>query len=140
MLRRTLLTFALAVVAAFAQPAQAQAVLAEGVLRDLAGRTLYVFARDVSGHSDCYDACALLWPAFTAQTGVEVLGEMTVHARRDGAMQWGWNGRPLYRFAGDVRPGDANGDGTGGVWRVVRAEGAPLASSSQDGRAAAQAR
>jgi len=55
-------------------------------------------------------------------------------------MQWGWNGRPLYRFVGDALPGDTNGDGTGGVWRAVRAEDGPLASSGQAGRAAAQAR
>jgi hypothetical protein len=35
-------------------------------------------------------------------------------------MQWAFDGRPLYYFAGDAKAGDANGDGSGGVWHVVR--------------------
>jgi len=35
-------------------------------------------------------------------------------------MQWGWNDKPLYYFAGDRAPGDAEGDGLGGVWQAVR--------------------
>ena len=30
---------------------------------------------------------------------------------------------PLYRFAGDAAPGDTNGQGSGGVWFVVGADG-----------------
>ena len=30
---------------------------------------------------------------------------------------------PLYRFAGDAAPGDINGQGSGGVWFVVGADG-----------------
>jgi len=52
--------------------------------------------------------------------GAEVKDQLTVHTRADGSMQWGWNGRPLYYFAGDAKPGDAVGDGQGGVWHAVR--------------------
>ena len=97
MLRTTLLTVALAAVAAFAQPALAQSIGADGVLRDPAGRTLYVFDRDHPwGASNCYEGCAEVWPAFIARIGAEVKGELTVHVRTDGRMQWGWNGTPLY--------------------------------------------
>jgi len=121
MLRTTLLTVVLAAVAAVAQPALAQSVGADGVLRDPAGRTLYVFDRDdPSGASRCYEGCAEVWPAFVAKIGAEVKGELTVHTRTDGRMQWGWNGKPLYTFAGDRVPGDAEGDGLGGVWHAVR--------------------
>ena len=121
MLRATSLTFVLAAVAAFAQPSPAQTVGADGLLRDPAGRTLYVFDRDHPwGASNCYEGCADTWPAFVAKIGAEVKGELTVHARTDGRMQWGWNGKPLYYFAGDREPGDAEGDGLGGVWHAVR--------------------
>ena len=30
-------------------------------------------------------------------------------------------GRPLYRFAGDTRVGDTNGDNQARVWHVIRA-------------------
>jgi predicted lipoprotein with Yx(FWY)xxD motif len=121
MLRTTLLTFVLAAVAAFAQPALAQTVDADGLLRDPAGRTLYVFDRDHPwGASNCYEGCAEAWPAFVATIGAEVKDQLSVHTRTDGRMQWGWNGKPLYYFAGDRQPGDAEGDGLGGVWHAVR--------------------
>ena len=122
MLRTTLLTVIIAAVAAFAQPALAQTVGADGLLRDPAGRALYVFDRDHPwGASNCYEGCAEAWPAFVAKIGAAVTGEFTVHTRTDGRMQWGWNGKPLYYFAGDRAPGDAEGDGLGGVWHAVRA-------------------
>jgi len=122
MLRTTVLTFVLATVAAFGQPTLAQSVAADGLLRDPAGRALYVFDRDHPwGASNCYEGCAETWPAFVARIGAEVKGDLSVHARTDGQMQWGWNGKPLYYFAGDHDPGDAEGDGLGGVWHAVRA-------------------
>lgn len=121
MLRTTLLTLALAIVAALAQPALAQTVESGGLLRDRDGRTLYVFDRDsAAGLSNCYESCATHWPAFVVPIGAEVKGDLSIHARTDGSMQWGWNGRPLYYFAGDAKPGDATGDGQGGVWHAVR--------------------
>jgi len=121
MLRTTLLTLALAIVAALAQPALAQTVESGGLLRDRDGRTLYVFDQDfAAGLSNCYDSCAASWPAFVLPIGAEVKGELSIHTRIDGRMQWGWNGRPLYYFAGDTKPGDASGDGQDGVWHAVR--------------------
>ena len=122
MLRATVLTVVLATAAAFAQPTLAQSIGEDGLLRDRAGRTLYVFDRDHPwGASNCYEECAVAWPAFVARIGAEVTGGLTVHARNDGHMQWGWNGKPLYYFAGDRVPGDASGDGLDGVWHAVRA-------------------
>jgi predicted lipoprotein with Yx(FWY)xxD motif len=130
MLRTTLLTFVLAAVAAFAQPALAQTVEGDGLLRDRAGRTLYVFDRDHPwGASACYEGCAETWPAFVAAIGAEVKDQLSVHTRTDGRMQWGWNGKPLYYFAGDRAPGDVEGDGLEGAWHAVHT-GAPLAHQS----------
>ena len=121
MLRTTFLTVLLAAVAALAQPTVAQSLGDDGVLLDPAGRTLYTFDGDHPwGASSCYEGCAETWPAFVAKIGAEVKGEFTVHTRTDGRMQWGWNGKPLYYFAGDRAPGDAEGDGLGGVWHAVR--------------------
>ncbi|MGN2243604.1 hypothetical protein ACFWZU_08860 [Frateuria sp. GZRR33] len=42
--------------------------------------------------------------------------------RADGRRPWVWQGRPLYRDAGDAPPGDARGDGPNGTWhRAVEA-------------------
>jgi predicted lipoprotein with Yx(FWY)xxD motif len=37
----------------------------------------------------------------------------------DGYKQTTYKGWPLYRFAGDKKPGDINGQGKLGVWSVV---------------------
>ena len=35
----------------------------------------------------------------------------------DGSPQWAYKGMPLYTYVKDVRTGDKNGDGVGGVWK-----------------------
>lgn len=96
------------------------------VLADGEGRTLYVFTQDTRGMSNCTGACVQTWPRHTADAvvsgaGVDPadLGTITV----DGEQQVTIDGMPLYRFAGDVEPGDVNGHGIGGNWFAVRADG-----------------
>ena len=43
--------------------------------------------------------------------------------RADGSEQLAVNGLPLYRYTPDAAPGDINGQGVGGVWFVVGADG-----------------
>lgn len=100
--------------------AQAQPVERDGLLRDGDGRTLYTFDKDSGGQSQCYDGCAAAWPPFVAKAGTQASGKLTLHTRKDGSLQWGVQGKPLYLYAGDARPGDTSGDGSGGVWHVVR--------------------
>ncbi len=40
--------------------------------------------------------------------------------RKDGAMQWVYDGHPVYFFKDDMAKGDAKGDGMKGVWHVVK--------------------
>jgi len=44
------------------------------------------------------------------------LGTIT---RPDGTLQVTFEGIPLYRYAGDTKAGDANGQGSAGVWYVI---------------------
>ncbi len=46
-------------------------------------------------------------------------GTLTTFARADGSQQVAYNGEPLYYFTGDTAPGDANGEGVGGVWFIA---------------------
>jgi predicted lipoprotein with Yx(FWY)xxD motif len=51
-----------------------------------------------------------------------VKGKLTTIKRSDGASQVALGGKALYRFAGDKKDGDANGDGInafGGIWTTV---------------------
>ena len=44
-------------------------------------------------------------------------------AKANGDSQVTYDGRPLYHFAGDAKPGDTNGQGVGSVWFAVTADG-----------------
>ena len=101
------------------------------MLRDATGRTLYLFAKDEAGKSNCVDACLAKWPAFMAAADAQPAGDLTLVTRNDGSKQWALNGKPLYYFAGDGTVGDTKGDGLGGVWSVVRSNAtAPAKSGS----------
>ena len=92
------------------------------------GRTLYAFTKDVDGQSTCFDACAAAWPAvtvtdgFTPPAGVDPALVSTVD-RPDGSKQLKVGKWPLYYYAGDGAQGETNGQGVGGVWFVVKADG-----------------
>lgn len=105
-------------------------------LVDGAGRTLYVFAEDEPGASNCTDACLSAWPPFTTPVADpqivrkvrdSVTGELGVLTRADGSMQVMYNEQPLYYFAEDVGSGASSwstkGHGVGEKWSVVKPEG-----------------
>ena len=90
------------------------------------GMTLYVFAKDGPGVSNCDDQCIQNWPPLLVEEGQKptagegVGGELSVIERADGGMQVAHNGMPLYFWVGDAKPGDATGDGVKDVWFVAR--------------------
>ena len=97
------------------------------ILVDGQGNTLYVFTNDTQGEaSTCTGGCAAAWPALagtvTAGEGVDASLIGTV-AGEDGTEQATYDGWPLYHYAEDTGPGDTSGQGVGGVWWVVDAEG-----------------
>ena len=93
-----------------------------GVLTDPAGMTLYVFDKDAagSGKSVCNAECAAKWPPLSAAAGAGASGDYGVITRDDGARQWSYKGKPLYRWAKDQKPGDMSGDGVNNVWHVAK--------------------
>lgn len=92
-------------------------------------RTLYAFRKDIPGASHCFDQCALNWPPFTFQgtptAELGLTGAVGVITRPDGIQQVTFDGWPLYYFAGDVKPGDANGNGVNNDWYVIPLAGFP---------------
>lgn len=111
-----------------AAAAHAQPVVQGGILTDPAGRTLYVFDKDQPGTSHCTGACLQAWPAYSAEPAAGAQQHPKV--KRLATRQWAWNDKPLYYFAGDAAPGDKAGDGSGGVWHIVKpTDGAQAAST-----------
>lgn len=93
---------------------------ADGHLIGPNGNTLYVFAKDAGGMSNCYGECAAMWPPLGVSNGARPLGDYTIVSRTDGGKQWAYKGQPLHYFAKDRRSGEMMGDGMGGNWKVVR--------------------
>ncbi len=93
------------------------------------GMTLYIFTPDDGGDPTCYDDCAVAWPPLkagaTAGQGIDD-SKLGTAARTDGGEQITYNGWPLYFYAADTSPGDVNGQGVGGVWFVIDADGNPI--------------
>jgi predicted lipoprotein with Yx(FWY)xxD motif len=81
------------------------------------GMTVYIFTKDVkdSGTSACGAGCIDKWPALSVAAGATpsggdgVSGKLATITRDDGTLQVTYNGLPLYFFANDKAPGDANG-------------------------------
>ncbi len=101
------------------------------VLVDSSGRTLYLFEADTGDKSTCNGDCAKAWPPFTtkgqasAGGGVDA-GQLGTTTRDDGTTQVTYFGHPLYYFAGDSAPGQANGNGSdafGAEWYALTASG-----------------
>lgn len=91
------------------------------VLTDARGMTLYTFDKDegVPGRSACEGPCAQNWPPVIAPADAQTLGEFSTVTRQDGAKQWAFRGKPLYRYTNDAFAGAAFGDGADTVWRIA---------------------
>lgn len=93
-----------------------------GTLVNAAGMTLYTFDRDVagSGKSVCNGQCAANWPPHAAKATDMDSGNWSVIKRDDGSYQWAFQGKPVYTYVKDQKPGDVTGDGFNNAWRIVR--------------------
>ena len=111
------------------------------VLTDGQGRTLYMFPPDARRDVTCTGACAGTWPPLvigrhdTPHAGAGVRQDQlgTLPDPNTGARIVTYAGYPLYRYAGDVTAGTANGQGlflNGGPWYVLNpATGQPVSAS-----------
>jgi predicted lipoprotein with Yx(FWY)xxD motif len=55
-----------------------------------------------------------------APAGAKAEGKWSVIKRDDGTMQYAYDGKPLYTFMKDEKPGEMKGDGMKDVWHVMR--------------------
>ena len=81
------------------------------VLTDFEGFTLYAHGGDATrDEQTCSDrGCTMDWLPVPAPALALDVGRFSVVARGDGSRQWAYRGRPLYRYRGDLLPGDAHG-------------------------------
>lgn len=102
-----------------------------------AGFTLYTFAKDTSGQSNCGASCIGNWPPLYAAAEAQSAGDFSVITRSDASKQWAFKGQPLYFYAGDSAAGDIKGEMTN--WSLATTQGQPLSSSSSAASVASSA-
>ncbi len=100
-------------------------------LTDNDDRTLYAYANDTKDTSNCTGNCIQNWPPFIAHATPQVPSNinpslLTTFKRPDGTLQVEYDGRPLYYFVGDKKPGDVKGQNVGNVWHVLSPRGNPM--------------
>jgi predicted lipoprotein with Yx(FWY)xxD motif len=99
------------------------------------GLTLYGFTDDANGSPTCVNACAKAWPALLADVGTSAgtgvdQAKLTTVDRPDGGKQLKYGKWPLYFYSGDGKAGDAEGQGIGGKWFVLAADGSLVKGST----------
>jgi predicted lipoprotein with Yx(FWY)xxD motif len=126
--------------AASSQPAQTNSATAAAVVKtasnaklgarilvDTRGMTLYRLSAEHDGKFICTGAaCLQVWRPLAAPSASALargVGHLSTVKRPDGTAQVAYNGMPLYTFARDRAPGDANGQGLKdvGTWNAVSA-------------------
>ncbi|WFE23234.1 hypothetical protein O7621_07990 [Solwaraspora sp. WMMD937] len=99
------------------------------IVIDAQGFVLYRSDRDTAAPtwSACEGQCRQSWlPApCEGEVRVEGIDRQLVGCfdRPDGSRQLSLAGWPLYGYAGDRMPGDANGHGQSGIWFAIRPDG-----------------
>ena len=94
--------------------------LAAGMVTAKNGMTLYTYDKDTGKDSTCYDQCAANWPPYLGEASDALTEGWTLVARKDGKMQWAYDGHPTYFFKQDAAKGDAKGEGMGGIWHAIK--------------------
>jgi predicted lipoprotein with Yx(FWY)xxD motif len=96
------------------------------ILTTGAGKTIYMFAADKGGKSNCTDTCVKYWPIVPAPASLAapagVTATLGVLTRTDGTKQLTVGGMPVYTYVGDSAAGAATGQGknlSGGLWWVL---------------------
>lgn len=103
------------------------------ILVDSRGLALYEFKKDRGARSSCYGACAKAWPPLTTKGAPQPsngasASKLGTTSRSDGTVQVTYAGHPLYTYAADRKPGEANGNGVsafGAPWQALKGSGEP---------------
>jgi predicted lipoprotein with Yx(FWY)xxD motif len=104
--------------------AEAQnAGLGKTVLTTTKGRALYSLSAEKDGKFICTGSCLSVWRPLLVPAAAKPTGPVKLRTivRPEGGTQVTYRGRPLYRFGGDAKAGDANGEGIKdvGTWHAA---------------------
>ncbi|VVB97230.1 Secreted repeat of uncharacterised function [uncultured archaeon] len=87
------------------------------------GDTLYTFAKDMPGVSNCTGACLKTWPAFYTDSVVAPsllnMSDFADITNSVGSKQTTYKQMPLYYYSNDTKRGDISGQGVINAWFVA---------------------
>ena len=101
------------------------------------GFTLYYLKTDAHSEVTCTGDCAQTWPpdlVTAVPDAAGLSGQLGTIANPAGGMQLTYEGWPLYTYTGDSAPGQANGEGIGGVWFAMTPKGPVGGDNSSGGK------
>ena len=101
------------------------------------GRTLYHLTTERGRKIVCAGACATAWPPLTVPKGAKptagpgvTKSKLGTIKRRDGKTQVTYAGLTLYRYSGDGKAGQTNGEGLDDVWYAISPGGGLVKGAS----------
>jgi predicted lipoprotein with Yx(FWY)xxD motif len=101
------------------------------------GRTLYLYTPDPKGKSTCTGSCASIWPPLLTKgkprAGKGLKQKLLGTTKHGGKLQVTYAGHPLYRYSGDSKAGQTNGEAYGGIWYAVNDAGKKVKPKSSGG-------
>ncbi|MFJ9011623.1 hypothetical protein [Streptomyces canus] len=103
------------------------------MVTDAKGWTLYRYDKDMPSMSMCTGSCAQTWMPVMPDGTPEAMGlkaKVGTITREDGMKQVTLGGWPLYRYMGDTKAGDMNGQGKDGAWYAVTPAGKKASTAS----------
>ena len=103
------------------------------VVADSDGKVLYLYVPDgTSTESKVTGGLLAAWPPVQADAtptlGPGLTAKVSTGTQPNGQKWVMYNGHLLYRFTGDQKAGDVNGNGLSNVWYAVTAAGEPVQS------------
>lgn len=110
------------------------------VLVNQTGRTLYHLTSEKGNKVVCTASCATIWPPLTVPKGAKLLSgsgvtksKLGTIKRPDGRIQVTYAGMTLYRYSGDSKAGQTNGEGIENIWYAISPSGTLVKKASSSG-------
>jgi len=104
------------------------------------GRTLYHLTTEKGKKFTCTGSCATIWPPLAIPKGSKPVAGPGINKsklgtikRPDGRIQVTYYGLTLYRYSGDSKAGQTNGEGIQNIWYAIGANGNLVKQASGGG-------
>ena len=110
------------------------------ILINQSSRTLYHLTTEKGKKFVCTGTCATIWPPLTVPKGTKPVAgpgitksKLSTIMRPDGRTQVTYAGLTLYRYSGDSKARQTNGEGIQNIWYAISPTGKQVKKASSGG-------